>query len=90
MPTDELSTEIARTRVTFAHSPTCASRARQVPSFLRATGLILGAIGVLVALDEINIYFHLAAPGDRIVSSQVIMTLLGATTAQVHSCPTWS
>jgi CRISPR/Cas system-associated protein Csm6 len=54
-----------------------------MPSFLWANGLALGAIVLLVALDEINIYFRLAAPGDRIVSSQVIMTLLGATTVQV-------
>jgi hypothetical protein len=45
--------------------------------------LTLAAIGILVILDEINIARHLIAPGDRIIGSQVIMSLLGATTVQV-------
>jgi hypothetical protein len=56
---------------------------RVVPSFLWANGLILGALAILVALDEINISLHMIAPGDRIITSRVIMALLGATTVQV-------
>jgi hypothetical protein len=43
----------------------------------------MSAILVLVMLDEINIGWHLVTPGDRIITNQVIMTLLGATTVQV-------
>jgi hypothetical protein len=56
---------------------------RVIPAFLWANGLTLAAIGILVILDEINIARHLIAPGDRIIGSQVIMSLLGATTVQV-------
>jgi hypothetical protein len=37
----------------------------------------------LVALDEINISYRLIAPADRIVTNQVLMALMGATTVQV-------
>jgi len=37
----------------------------------------------MVLLDEINIAVRLIGPGERIVSSQVIMALLGASTVQV-------
>jgi hypothetical protein len=54
-----------------------------VPAFLKANGLTLAAVAVLVVLDEINITSHLIAPGDRIITEKVIMALLGATTVQV-------
>jgi hypothetical protein len=56
---------------------------RVVPAFLKANGLTLVAVAVLVLLDEINIAVHLTAPGDRIITEKVIMALLGATTVQV-------
>jgi hypothetical protein len=56
---------------------------RIVPAFLKANGLTLAAVAVLVVLDEINIASHLIAPGDRIITEKVIMALLGATTVQV-------
>jgi hypothetical protein len=56
---------------------------RVVPAFLKANGLTLIALAVLVVLDEINIASHLIAPGDRIITEKVIMALLGATTVQV-------
>jgi hypothetical protein len=54
-----------------------------VPAFVRANGLTLAALAVLVVLDEINVAVHLIAPGDRIITEKVIMALLGATTVQV-------
>ena len=56
---------------------------RVVPAFLKANGLTLAAVAVLVVLDEINIASHLIAPGDRIITEKVIMAVLGATTVQV-------
>ena len=56
---------------------------RVVPAFLKANGLTLIALAVLVVLDEINIASHLIAPGDRIITERVIMALLGSTTVQV-------
>ena len=56
---------------------------RVVPAFLKANGLTLAAVAVLVVLDEINIASHLIAPGDRIITERVIMALLGSTTVQV-------
>ena len=38
---------------------------------------------MLAILDEFNIAWDWIAAGDRIISAQVIMTLLGATTVQV-------
>jgi len=43
----------------------------------------LAALGLLVALDDINISSHLISPADRIITSGVIMALLGATTVQL-------
>lgn len=37
----------------------------------------------LVRLDQENIASHLIAPADRIITNQVIMTLLGATAVQI-------
>jgi hypothetical protein len=54
-----------------------------LPAFLKANGLTLAAVAVLVVLDEINIASHLIAPGDRIITEKAIMALLGATTVQV-------
>jgi hypothetical protein len=56
---------------------------RVIPAFLWANGLTLTALAFLVALDEINIAWHLIAAGDRIITEKVIMALLGATTVQV-------
>lgn len=56
---------------------------RVVRAFVRANYWTLGALGVLAGLDEINIWLHIITPGDRIISNQVIMALLGATTVQV-------
>jgi hypothetical protein len=56
---------------------------RVVRAFIAANSVTLVALAGLVALDEINIALHLIAPGERIVGSQVIMALLGATTVQV-------
>ncbi len=39
----------------------------------------------LVWLDQGNVASHSIAPGDRIITSQVFMALLGATTVQVGS-----
>jgi hypothetical protein len=43
----------------------------------------LVATGEVVLLDEINILFRFVSPGDRIITPQVFMTLVGATTVQV-------
>jgi hypothetical protein len=58
-------------------------QSRIVPAFLWANGLTLGAIGVLWVVDQVYIAFRVIAPGDRIITAQVIMALLGATTVQV-------
>jgi hypothetical protein len=54
-----------------------------IPAFLKANGWTLIAIGVLWFVDELTIVFRVTDPGDRIINSQVIMALLGATTVQV-------
>ncbi len=54
-----------------------------VKTIVRANSATLIVPGVLAAVDESNIYFHLSSPGDRIITNQVIMALLGATTVQV-------
>ena len=54
-----------------------------IPAFLWANGVTLGAVALLAVLDEVNIYWDLIAPDERIIGGQVIMTLLGATTVQV-------
>ena len=56
---------------------------RVVPAFLWANGMTLGAIAVMWLVDEINLARGIIAPSDRIIGSQVIMALLGATTVQV-------
>lgn len=56
---------------------------RVLPVFLQANRWTLVALGVLALLDEINIGFRLVPPGSPIITSQVIMALLGATTVQV-------
>jgi len=43
----------------------------------------LCALAWLVQLDQSNIETHLIQPGDRLITSQVIMALLGATTVQI-------
>ena len=54
-----------------------------IPAFLKTNVATLGAITALAILDEVNIAWDWIAAGDRIISAQVIMTLLGATTVQV-------
>ena len=54
-----------------------------IPAFLKANVATLVAIAVLAILDEFNIAWDWIAAGDRIISAQVIMALLGATTVQV-------
>jgi hypothetical protein len=56
---------------------------RVLPVFLTANRWTLIALGGLVFLDEINILFRLVPPGSRVIGSQVIMALLGATTVQI-------
>lgn len=60
---------------------------RIVPAFLRANGLTLAALGLLWFADEVNIVlsivFHVTTPVSRVITSGVVMTLLGATTVQV-------
>jgi hypothetical protein len=51
--------------------------------FLGANVLALVLLAILVWLDQCNIAAKLIGPKDRIVTNQVIMTLLGATTVQV-------
>ena len=54
-----------------------------IPAFLKTNVATLGAITALAILDEVNIAWDWIAAGDRIISAQVIMALLGATTVQV-------
>ncbi len=56
---------------------------RVVRAFIVANSVTLAALGVLVLLDQVNIALRMVAPGERIVGSQVIMALLGATTVQL-------
>lgn len=56
---------------------------RIVRAFVQANIVMLGALGVLVILDEVNIWCHLMSPGDRIITSKVFMVLVGATAVQV-------
>ena len=56
---------------------------RVMRAFLLANALTLGGIGVLWLADELNMVFHVTAPGERIITSRVIMALIGATTVQV-------
>jgi hypothetical protein len=56
---------------------------RVVWTLIGADVVTLFCLGALVCLDQRNISYSVIAPADRVVSSQVIMTLLGATTVQV-------
>jgi hypothetical protein len=51
--------------------------------FLVANSAALYLLFRLMTLDQRNLRTHLMDPGDRVVTAQVIMTLLGATTVQV-------
>jgi hypothetical protein len=56
---------------------------RMVRTFIWANSVTLAGLAILVALDEINIAFRLISPEGRIVTYQVLMALLGATTVQI-------
>ena len=60
-----------------------AIAARMVQTFLAANVLTLLGVAVLVLLDEFNLLSKLASAGDRIITHQVIIGLLAATTVQV-------
>jgi hypothetical protein len=51
--------------------------------FALANAVTLLIVIFLMAVDQRNIVTHLIAPADRVITSQVIMTLLGATAVQV-------
>jgi hypothetical protein len=53
--------------------------------FIAANIVTLLAMAGLVWLDQGNVASHSIAPSDRIITSQVFMALLGATTVQVGS-----
>jgi hypothetical protein len=52
-------------------------------TFIGANLMTLFALGYLAWMDQNNIASKLITPGDRIITSQVFMALLGATTVQV-------
>jgi hypothetical protein len=52
-------------------------------TFIGANLVTLAGLSYLAWLDQSNLASKLIAPGERIVSGQVIMALLGATTVQV-------
>lgn len=54
-----------------------------IGAFIVANLFTLLALAWLVTLDQSNIRSHMIAAGDRIITNQVIMALLGATTVQV-------
>jgi len=54
-----------------------------IGAFIAANVVTLIALGILARLDQGNIAAKLIEPGDRIITSQVFMALLGATTVQV-------
>jgi hypothetical protein len=54
-----------------------------IGTFIGANLVTLIALGLLAWLDQNNIASKLIAPADRIISNQVFMSLLGATTVQV-------
>jgi hypothetical protein len=58
---------------------------RIVRIFIGANFVTLLVMAGLVWLDQGNVASHSIAPGDRIITSQVFMVLLGATTVQVGS-----
>lgn len=51
--------------------------------FVRLNAALFAGIGGIVLLEAAMIYLGLAKPSDRIVSSQVVMTLIGATAVQL-------
>jgi hypothetical protein len=51
--------------------------------FKTANYVVLIVVGVLVVIDEANIYFFGWKASDRIISSNIIISLIGATTIQV-------
>jgi hypothetical protein len=51
--------------------------------FVVANGVTLWIVLRLVDVDQGNIAAHLITPADRIITNQVIMTLLGGTAVQV-------
>jgi hypothetical protein len=51
--------------------------------FVIANVVVLIGLGVIFALDCIQLADHLTKPADRIVDGKVIMALLGATTVQL-------
>jgi hypothetical protein len=54
-----------------------------VQTFVAANAVTLLAVALLVVLDEFNLWSKLAPAGDRIITQQVIIGLLAATTVQV-------
>ena len=60
-----------------------AITARMVQTFVAANAVTLLAVALLVVLDEFNLWSKLAPAGDRIITQQVIIGLLAATTVQV-------
>ena len=54
-----------------------------IGAFIGANLVTLIALGSLASLDQSNIASKLIPPGDRIITSQVFIALLGATTVQV-------
>lgn len=56
---------------------------RIVWTLIGGNGITLIALAALVVLDQFNIADNLITPADRIVTNQVLIILLGATTVQV-------
>jgi hypothetical protein len=56
---------------------------RMLQTFIAANTVTLVGVALLVVLDEINLWAKLAPAGDRIITQQVIIGLLAATTVQV-------
>jgi hypothetical protein len=56
---------------------------RMLQTFIAANTVTLAGVALLVVLDEINLWAKLAPAGDRIITQQVIIGLLAATTVQV-------
>ena len=52
-------------------------------AFIAGNGVTLVAFAALVWLDHLDIEAKVVQPSDRLVTSQVFMALLGATTVQV-------
>jgi hypothetical protein len=54
-----------------------------IGTFIGTNLVTVIALGILAWLDQSNIQAKLMMPGDRIITSQTFMALLGATTVQV-------